>query len=37
MVIARFASNPTAGNAKNDPITLPAYYAMAKFLMNDHH
>jgi hypothetical protein len=34
MVIARFASNPVAGNAKNDPITLPAYHAMAKHLMN---
>ena len=33
MVIARFASNPVAGNAKNDPITLPAYHEMAKFLM----
>jgi CubicO group peptidase (beta-lactamase class C family) len=33
MVIARFASSPVAGNAKNDPITLPAYHEMAKFLM----
>jgi CubicO group peptidase (beta-lactamase class C family) len=37
MIIARFASNPMAGNAKNDPITLPAYHAMAKFLMDIHH
>ncbi|MGC9325660.1 MAG: serine hydrolase domain-containing protein [Desulfomonilia bacterium] len=34
MVIARFASNPVAGNAKNDPITLPAYHAMAQHVMN---
>lgn len=33
MVIARFASNPVASNAKNDPVTLPAYHATAKFLM----
>jgi CubicO group peptidase (beta-lactamase class C family) len=33
MVIARFASNPTASNAANDPITLPAYHALAKHLM----
>lgn len=35
MVIARFASNPVAGNAINDPITLPAYHAMAKHLINN--
>ena len=33
MVIARFASHPVAGNAKNDPITLPAYHAVAKHLL----
>jgi CubicO group peptidase (beta-lactamase class C family) len=34
MVIARFASNPVAGNAKNDPITLPAFHAVAEYLMS---
>lgn len=29
MVIARFASHPGAGNAFNDPVSLPAYHAMA--------
>jgi hypothetical protein len=33
MVIARFASYPTAGNAANDPTTLPAYQAVADYLM----
>ncbi|MET0676636.1 MAG: serine hydrolase [Bradyrhizobium sp.] len=33
MVIARYASHPMAGNAANDPITLPAYMALAKDLM----
>lgn len=33
VVIARFASHPTAGNAANDPISLPAYEAVAKHLM----
>jgi CubicO group peptidase (beta-lactamase class C family) len=33
MVIARFASNPVAANPANDPITLPAYMALAKYLM----
>jgi CubicO group peptidase (beta-lactamase class C family) len=33
MVIARFASHPIAGNVANDPITLPAYQAMAAALM----
>lgn len=33
MVIVRFASNPVAGNAANDPYSLPAYHAMAKFLL----
>lgn len=33
MVIARYASHPAAGNAANDPVTLPAYMALAKELM----
>ena len=33
MVIARYASHPIAGNAANDPVTLPAYMALAKDLM----
>jgi CubicO group peptidase (beta-lactamase class C family) len=33
VVIARLASNPVAANAANDPISLPAYMAIAKELM----
>ena len=33
MVIARFASNPVASNAANDPTSLPAYDAVARHLM----
>jgi CubicO group peptidase (beta-lactamase class C family) len=33
MVIVRYASFPIAGNAANDPFTLPAYMAIAKYLM----
>lgn len=33
MVIARFASHPVAGNAANDPTSLPAYRALADHLM----
>lgn len=33
MVIARFSSHPQAGNAANDPTSLPAYEAVAKYLM----
>ncbi len=33
MVIARFSSHPQAGNAANDPTSLPAYDAVAKHLM----
>ena len=33
MVIVRFASFPTAKNAKIDPISLPAYQAVAEYLM----
>lgn len=33
MVIVRYASFPIAGNVANDPFTLPAYMAIAKYLM----
>jgi len=33
MVIARFASHPVAGNAANDPSSLPAFEAVAKHLL----
>lgn len=33
MVIARFGSHPVAGNAANDPTTLPAFQAVAEHLM----
>ena len=33
MVIARFASHHIAGNLGLDPTTLPAYHALAKYLM----
>ncbi len=33
MVIARYASFPAAGNVANDPITLPAFMAVANALM----
>lgn len=33
MVIVRFASFPTAANAKIDPTSLPAYQAVAEYLM----
>lgn len=33
MVIARFASHPQAGNAANDPTSLPAYEALAHYLL----
>ena len=32
-VIARFASHPVAGNAANDPTSLPAYEAVARHLI----
>lgn len=35
MVIVRFASFPTAKNAKIDPTSLPAYQAVAEYLMNE--
>jgi hypothetical protein len=33
MVIVRFASHPSAKNAANDPTSLPAYQAVAEYLM----
>jgi CubicO group peptidase (beta-lactamase class C family) len=35
MVIARYASHPIAANGGNDPVTLPAFHAMAKALMKN--
>lgn len=32
MVIVRYASHPVAGNAANDPTTLPAFQALAQHL-----
>lgn len=32
MVIARYASHPVASNAANDPVTLPAFEALARML-----
>lgn len=32
MVIARFGSHPVAGNVANDPVTIPAFHAMAEYL-----
>lgn len=34
MVIARFASHPVASNTANDPTSLPAYEAVARYLLN---
>ncbi len=34
VVIARFASHPVAANSANDPVSLPAYHALANYLMN---
>ncbi len=33
MVLVRFASHPVAGNAANDPTSLPAYAAVAAYLI----
>ena len=33
MVIVRFASHPVASNSANDPTSLPAYQAVAEYLM----
>jgi CubicO group peptidase (beta-lactamase class C family) len=35
MVIVRLASHPEAKNAKIDPTSLPAYHAVAKYLINN--
>ena len=35
MVIARYASHPIAANGANDPISLPAYQAVADMLMKN--
>lgn len=35
MVIVRFASHPAAGNAANDPTSLPAYQAVAEYLLEN--
>ena len=35
MVIVRFASLPVAANSYNDPISLPAYQAVAEYLMKN--
>lgn len=34
MVVVRFASHPIAGNAANDPYSLPAYQALAYYFLN---
>lgn len=34
MVIVRFASHPIAGNSANDATSLPAYQALAEYLIN---
>lgn len=34
LVIARFASFPVASNSKIDPTSLPAYQAVAEYLMS---
>jgi len=32
-VIVRYASHPVAGNAANDPTTIPAFEALARLLV----
>ena len=34
MTVVRYASHPIAANGANDPITLPAFAALADFLMH---
>jgi CubicO group peptidase (beta-lactamase class C family) len=34
MVLVRLASHPVAGNAANDPFSLPAYHAVAQYLLS---
>ncbi len=36
MVIVRYASHPVASNAANDPTTLPAFDAVAEYLLSQH-
>ena len=33
MTVVRYASHPIAANGANDPITLPAYVAIGKALL----
>ncbi len=35
MTIVRYASHPAAGNPANDPVSLPAYRALAEWLMKN--
>lgn len=35
MTIVRYAPHPAAGNAANDPVSLPAYRALAEWLMKN--
>lgn len=35
MVIVRYASHPVAGNAANDPTTIPAFEALARYLQGE--
>jgi CubicO group peptidase (beta-lactamase class C family) len=37
LVIARFGSHPIAANFANDPITLPAFQALARMMMSAAH
>jgi hypothetical protein len=37
MAIARYSSPPVAGNAANDPTSLPAYHALALHLLSRSH
>lgn len=34
MVIVRYASHPVVANSANDPVTLPAFDALAHYLNN---
>ena len=34
MVIVRYASHPVAGNAANDPTTLPAFEALGRYFVS---
>jgi CubicO group peptidase (beta-lactamase class C family) len=36
MVLVRFASHPVAANAANDPFSLPAYEAVARYLVQHY-